>query len=361
MKEGFLPGLEGMPLLVEPDGPHDPVRDPQTLTEWAIDNREWIEERLKQYGVILFRGYGFHEPEFFEAFVSKISPQALDYARGASPRKKVRGKVYTSTETPRWMPIPLHCDMSSYGRTAPAKIFFNCLIPARVGGHTPIADMKRYYDELDPDIRRRFEEGGLRMIQNVPERRTLRNVAPKTWPEMFETDDRATVEEFCRKQGIEFTWKPDGSIRLVNYTPAAVDHPQTGDRVWYNSAHNFYPTWAWEVKRLGNRILAGLIDRHERKQRENRPPEDRANYCTFADGTEIPPSDIEAIRQMYWDQARLFDWEAGDLVVMDNIRIAHGRMPFRGARRVLVMMTEPWEKPTLSTSRSDPGTVRASQ
>ncbi len=35
----------------------------------------------------------------------------------------------------------------------------------------------------------------------------------------------------------------------------------------------------------------------------------------------------------------LFEWRAGDLLVVDNVLAAHGRMPFSGARRVLLAMT----------------------
>lgn len=35
----------------------------------------------------------------------------------------------------------------------------------------------------------------------------------------------------------------------------------------------------------------------------------------------------------------LFGWRAGDLLVADNVLAAHGRMPFSGARRVLLSMT----------------------
>jgi hypothetical protein len=197
-------------------------------------------------------------------------------------------------------------------------------------------------------MRAEFEARDLRLIQNVPEERSFRKRtlgAPKTWPEMFETDDRAAVEAFCRSEGIEFTWKPDGSIRLVNYTPAAVVHPRTGRKVWFNSVHNFYPTWAWELRRLKRYLPAALMGAYERAQMRRVAAEDRPNYATFGDGGEIPPESIERIRQAYWDHAVMFDWQAGDVLLLDNIRMAHGRMPYRGQRRVLASLTEPWLKP----------------
>jgi alpha-ketoglutarate-dependent taurine dioxygenase len=33
------------------------------------------------------------------------------------------------------------------------------------------------------------------------------------------------------------------------------------------------------------------------------------------------------------------DWNTGDLLVIDNVLVGHGRRPFTGSRRVLVAMT----------------------
>jgi hypothetical protein len=40
--------------------------------------------------------------------------------------------------------------------------------------------------------------------------------------------------------------------------------------------------------------------------------------------------------------------------MVNTIRVAHGRMPYRGKRRVLAVLSEPWEKPPI-THRSTLG------
>ena len=57
----------------------------------------------------------------------------------------------------------------------------------------------------------------------------------KGWSEVFDTDKKEDVEEECRKTYQDFTWKKNGSLRLIN-KHAFENHPVTGDRVWFNSA-----------------------------------------------------------------------------------------------------------------------------
>jgi hypothetical protein len=36
----------------------------------------------------------------------------------------------------------------------------------------------------------------------------------------------------------------------------------------------------------------------------------------------------------------IFTWSAGDILMLDNMLTAHGRMPYNGPRKVLVGMAE---------------------
>lgn len=326
-----FPGKPNLPLVVEPESSPSCA----ALVTWTATNAEWMSAHLLRHGGLLFRGFDVRTPEDFEQFAGLIAPRFLDYSRGTSPRSKVHGKVYTSTEAPPRVPIPLHCELA-YVDHYPDRICFFCETAPTSGGQTPIADMRQVYLALDPNVRRRFEERGLKIIQNVPAVKSFRNY--RIWQEMFATEERAEVERACAAQGVTARWKPDGTLQLINIRPATIEHPQTGEKVWFNSAHNFHDSWSWEFRRSGRPLFAFLARLIERRRRRRLAPEDYPNHCTFADGGEIPVEDIAHIRQTLWDHAVLFDWQPGDVLVLDNLRIAHGRMPYRGARRILVAM-----------------------
>ncbi|MDZ4687668.1 MAG: TauD/TfdA family dioxygenase [Planctomycetaceae bacterium] len=331
MQTSILPGTPDLPLVVQPEGGNSPA----ALMAWLNSHRQWLDENLQRYGGLLFRGFEIHSAEEFQQVASVIAPKFLDYTRGTSPRSKVHGRVYTSTEAPRKIPIALHCELA-YVDHYPDRIFFYCDTPPTHGGETPIADMRSVYQAIDPNVRRRFEERGLRIIQNVPGVKSWRNF--RTWQQMFATEDRADVERACDNERIQHRWKPDGTLQLINTRPATIRHPQTGETIWFNSAHNFHDSWSWEFRRAGRPLLALLTRLMEGRHRRRLKPEDFPNHCQFGDGGEIPREDIEHIRQVLWNHAVLFAWQSGDVLLLDNLRIAHGRMPFRGPRRILVAM-----------------------
>ena len=66
------------------------------------------------------------------------------------------------------------------------------------------------------------------------------------------------------------------------------------------------------------------------------PSELQPMHVTFADGEEIPEEDMEHVRDLIWRNTVLERWQKNDFVIIDNRRVAHGRMPFKGPRRVLV-------------------------
>lgn len=52
-----------------------------------------------------------------------------------------------------------------------------------------------------------------------------------------------------------------------------------------------------------------------------------------------PREYLDTIREQTRRLPILFRWRRGDLRVVDNVLTAHGRMPFKGPRSILVAMT----------------------
>ena len=216
-------------------------------------------------------------------------------------------------------------------------ILFFCNNPPSKGGETPIADMRAVYHDLDLGVRERLQTKGLRLIQNVPGKKGFG--LAKTWQEMFGTDDRVEVEKACARLEIECTWKSNGNLRLINFRPAFLTHPTTGDQALFTSFYNFHDSWSSEFEMHNLYWLAKMSGLSERYRRLTRTDElDYPHHCTYADGSPIPKEDILHVRNVLWRRAVVFPWQQGDLLIIDNYRVSHGRMPYNGRRSILVSM-----------------------
>jgi alpha-ketoglutarate-dependent taurine dioxygenase len=309
----LFPGSD-LPLLVSPRLPGVDV------AAWAAGERAFIEERLTRHGGILFRGFGIDQPRQLESFIHAVAGEALEYRERSSPRSAVEGRVYTSTDYPPTHSIFLHNE-NSYQSVWPLKIFFCCQTPAEEAGETPIADCRRVLAAMAPEVRDRFVEQGWMVVRNFGDGFGL------DWPTVFQTTDRAAVEEHCRKSGIEVEWKPGDRLRTRAVRPAVTRHPKTGELLWFNHATFFHvSTLAPDVREA---LLAELAE------------DELPANTYYGDGSPIEPSTLDHLRELYERATLRFPWQRGDVLLLDNMMVAHGRAPFRGERKILVGMAEP--------------------
>jgi hypothetical protein len=147
----------------------------------------------------------------------------------------------------------------------------------------------------------------------------------KSWQETFETTKRAEVEHICSDQGMEFEWTRRG-LRTSLRNPGVMTHPITGESCWFNQADMWHASF--DTVKAQERPSAA----------EASGKEAFGSHACFGDGTEIPIADLRAVRAACKKSEVIFPWQAGDLLVLDNILAMHGRKPFHGERRVLVAM-----------------------
>jgi alpha-ketoglutarate-dependent taurine dioxygenase len=313
VKMGTLAPGQPLPLVVEP------LMSELDLNGWVRNNLDLVERKLLEHGAILFRGFGVSGVEGFEAFARVVAPQLANYVEGSSPRIMLGEKVYTSTEYPPEYFVSLHNELS-YAHRWPGKLLFFCAVEPRDGGETPIADSREVLARLSPGLRERFTRKGVKYVRNLHGDRG----AGLSWQTVFETTDPARVEDYCREGGIELAWKDDGGLWTSQVRHAVATHPRTGEQVWFNQVDQWHPS------NLGEEVARAL----KATTRE----EDLPINAYHGDGSPLSPEDLEEVRQAYRDVMVTFPWREGDVLVVDNMLVAHGRMPFSGPRRVMVAM-----------------------
>lgn len=286
---------------------------------WTRTNRTQLRERLLQHGALLYRNMGIDDVAVFKGVVDALGGgERLTYENRSTPRTQLDDRIYTSTEYPAEYAIPLHNE-NSYTHAWPGVIYFHAQQPSAEGGETPIADSRKVYASLDPALRERLERRKIMYVRNYGE-------LDLSWQEVFQTESRSEVETFCAQAGIGFSWREGERLRTWQVCQASATHPLTGEKVWFNQAHLFHVSSLPEDQ--GAMLLAAC-------GRDNLP-----RHACYGDGGEIEDSALEEIRGCYERHAVRFPWQSGDLLVLDNMLFAHGRMPFRGPRRILVAMTD---------------------
>src|SRR5262245_31211158 len=123
-------GQDTLPLVVQPKRATTREAFFDALAAYAPA----LKRRLLEHGGVLFRGFPLDGAADFRAAIDvRQTGSSVNYIGGDSPRTKVTGAVYTSTEAPPAVKIPLHNELS-FVRHYPKHIFFYCdVAPAENG------------------------------------------------------------------------------------------------------------------------------------------------------------------------------------------------------------------------------------
>jgi alpha-ketoglutarate-dependent taurine dioxygenase len=313
MLKAELPAAgQTLPLLLQP------AVENVDLVEWAGHNRDAIEAHLQKYGAILFRGFNLAGPADFEKVMTAICGQLYE-EYGDLPREGVAGKIYQSTWYPADKAILFHNESSHMARW-PMKIAFFCVKAAERGGETPLLDCREVCRRLDPDLLEEFAKKGVMYIRNFSPGLDV------SWQKFFHTDDRATVEEACHKSGMTCAWRANDSLRVGQVCPAVVNHPKTGERVFFNQVQLHHVSCLDAATRTS---LLSLFKEDELPR-----------SVSFGDGTPISDTVMKRLNELYWKTSVAAPWHEGDLILLDNMMTAHARNPFVGERKIVVAMGE---------------------
>jgi alpha-ketoglutarate-dependent taurine dioxygenase len=107
-------------------------------------------------------------------------------------------------------------------------------------------------------------------------------------------------------------------------------HPKTGEDLFFNQIQLHH------ISCLNPTVRKSMQSDFDEK--------DFPRNVYYGDGSVIEDAVVDAVRETYRQVAVSFRWQAGDIVMLDNMLTAHGRNPFSGERKVVVALGEMIEK-----------------
>jgi alpha-ketoglutarate-dependent taurine dioxygenase len=302
----------GKPPMLRVEATDDPLN-------WVAGHREALRAVVIEHGSILIRGLKLRHVAEVGAVFGRLATGLMIEREAFAPRRTYCAGVYSSSKWPSNQPMCMHHELS-YTLEFPGLMLFACLSAPTKGGATAVADSPTVLNALPAEWINRFEREGWLLT------RSYNDEIGASWASAFGTQDRGAVECYCHANAIEFEWQPDGGLRTRQRRSAVVHHPVTGQRCWFNQIA-FLNEWT-----LAPEVREYLLDDYGA---------DGLPFNTrFGNGDPIGEDVVQLLNQIYEANTVREPWQAGDLMLVDNIRTAHSREPFEGPREVLVAMAD---------------------
>jgi alpha-ketoglutarate-dependent taurine dioxygenase len=287
---------------------------------WAAAHKDALRAAVAEHGSVMVRGLELRDAAEVNAVFRQLSNGLMIEREAFAARRIYSDGVYSSATWPANQPMCMHHELS-YTLEFPGLMLFACLSAPTRGGATAVSDSRAVLNALPADLVTRFERDGWMLT------RSYNDEIGASVAEAFGTDDRSAVEAYCRANGIGFEWQPDGGLHTWQRRSAVVHHPVTGQRCWFNQIA-FLNEWT--------------IDPEVREYLVEMYGADGLPFNTwFGNGDPIGADVVLLLNQIYEANTVREPWQAGDLMLVDNIRTAHSREAYEGPREVLVGMADP--------------------
>eukprot|EP00746_Dinoflagellata_sp_MGD_P026307 gnl/MRDRNA2_/MRDRNA2_161981_c0_seq1.p1 gnl/MRDRNA2_/MRDRNA2_161981_c0~~gnl/MRDRNA2_/MRDRNA2_161981_c0_seq1.p1 ORF type:complete len:390 (+),score=59.95 gnl/MRDRNA2_/MRDRNA2_161981_c0_seq1:142-1170(+) len=293
--------------------------------------RELIDGTLTTFGAIVIRGLPISSAADFSEVMHATNLNLVDYVGGVTTRPVVAPKVTpTSTEGPSVSMEP-HMDNPYWPKPPTHLVVYAELPPARgAGGQSLISDnraalkqLRTQYDEILEALENRL----IRYNHFYPDEESSAGIGIPSWEQSLARDCQTasgcnkteTAERNLEQAGYQFEWI-QGGLKRWELSDAIKSHPKTGEDIWANMITAMHCT---------------VFDNHPEYPELNRAPEARGEPCmmrgsmpydtSYGDGSPFSLETMHAMRKAQWDNAVAFDFEPGDVLVLDNYLASHGR------------------------------------
>jgi len=230
-------------------------------------------------------------------------------------RRNRTERVFTANEAPASVSIFLHHEMAQTP-VYPSKLFFYCEQAAHSGGATPLCRSDVLLQELEkqaPEFVAACAEKGVRYSNVMPNIDDPESGQGRSWRSTLSTDDKSAAEDKLRKLGYQWEWLEQDSLRVTTAVLPAVRETDNGRQVFFNQLIAAFRGWK---------------DARNATEKSIR----------FGDDSAISEDAMAKAIQIGDELSFDMLWQPGDVVLVDNFLVMHGRRPFEGQRRVLASL-----------------------
>lgn len=307
-------------------------------------HRQDILEQLDQYGAVLFRGFACCDEDYFSKAIALCDlGRRCDTSDYDLPRTVLRHDIYTSSDLPPSIPLPLHHEKPR-SKNPPHTLYFCCVTPAQKGGGTIIANAESIWLDMSQIIQNKIKKYGVvykQFFHGVTRKQgvlkqILGEQCARSWSEYFATNKKEQIEQKLIQDGCDWKWvNKQRDLIAFTYLPGVLPHPRTHQLCWFNSAAylNYYANFVYgELKQLAwpqylaarYMILKDLFP----------------IICHCGNGSAFSEAEVLEIQQVIENHTRVVQWQQGDFMILDNFTWMHGKQPHEGNRLLYSCMTE---------------------
>lgn len=338
----FLSNETELPLVIEP------VNEKSFTLFKALlkESHDWFNKQLDTYGAILFRGFEVESAEQFQTVLELLNINLEPfYHFGSAHRVRITDKVFTSSEAPPDTIIAPHNELNMVP-IRPSVLAFFCQVQPDTYGETPIINTEKLFYSLSPSLQHKISHFPQRFVRYVPSH--LLEI-------VFEKLSIEEITELLQEQGFDFKWEEDGSIIFeCSYIPV-FRHPRTNricfclsivdclvNREWYRKlgqrysfGQRIYYNWlpAKVYKSIHQRLTtAATVVDGSQKQTSTLDTYFVNKHNQY---TTMRAAEAQELGRSEWKNAAIFQWRQGDILVIDNLQVAHSRLNTTLQRKIL--------------------------
>ncbi|CAB9524622.1 taurine catabolism dioxygenase tauD tfdA [Seminavis robusta] len=321
--------------------------DEAAQLKYFEDNAMEIKTKLQAHAAVVFRDFELmKKQDGFQQMYGAIGMKpCLDPLHSVSARPTVDGTknspVYEAVnkESRKNFFIGMHNEF--VGTRAPRAAAFVCFKAAETGGEFLIADGRRMFRDLDPQLVQELYQRSIRYsvmelpffgwIDNLPE--PVQNPIMGVVRGLVSAAINAKVDF-----SVELLWGEGGydNVKMLQARapsqPPIVLHPITGE-----------PTWFCNVHSHSSKLRKDRESVYGAERFEDGASQINKSDMFFGDDGELTEEQLKQLDEVTMKNVQFVKMTEGDVVLLDNYKCMHGRNVFDGTRKHGVAWFEGWE------------------